>query len=661
MSALHKISRFSPFWLASVWSVILLAGFLPSIPQPAAVIGYLWKVEFVLATFILLTFVLALKFPKDKINLRKFDSREITRIILPLIFFTAWSGFSCIWAESSRNAVHHMLLWACYVLFYLLIRQISFSRKLLNVSFTTTGVVVSILGSLCLIEYFTTATEFSADVSVRYSKYAEAIAALLPVFIFLAIEKKRRNSILFGAVAIIGWLGIIFSLSRTQFLAGTIGVLIFAACIVLFGRQKISLKKAVIFAGLFICVTACSQVSVLTGNNSQQTTLNRFSNDERSQTSFALRFVFWNIALQSFEKNPILGVGGDNYVCDYDTARMAFAEKEPDNLQAAIYEDILPERAHNEFLQILSELGAVGALLFAWLLLGIAKCFLSARKKDISLLTLASLAGICAFFVSSTASSYSFRVPASGVCFFFLLALAVRGLLKAENEVEVIAEKNVGFDFLGIKPTFVAIGLIICAATLIFSAVRGVSLMYLQMALNDSDKSEIEADYQKAIALDEREGLFKYYYAMELYNDGRAAEAVPQMRFAIDRGISTSIAYFYLASAQINAKQMDEAEKTLTESIRLYPRSVFLRTFYAWLLKEEGKDAESTAEYEKSFEINPDQTKSWWLAQTEGTKKLNQKQTSGENYIRVMWLKPDMGVYALLDFQRQNNPKLLDR
>jgi len=50
------------------------------------------------------------------------------------------------------------------------------------------------------------------------------------------------------------------------------------------------------------------------------------------------------------------------------------------------YEAILPERSHNEYLQILAELGTVGFLLFAWLLFGIIKLLFGLRRKSVSLL-----------------------------------------------------------------------------------------------------------------------------------------------------------------------------------------------------------------------------------------------------------------------------------
>lgn len=658
MNKSFKFSKFSPFWLISMWAVIILAGFIPVIPQPAVVVGYFWRVEFFLSGFILLTLVCALRFPFKKITLRRFDRREVYLVIMPLVLFAVWSGLSCIWAETWRNAAHHTLLWMCYGLFYLLVREIIYKPQLFNLSLTTTGIVVSVLGILCAIEYFTTAAENSVNVSLRYSKYAEIIAVLLPVFAAIAVGKKRHNSLFFGIVSIVGWFGIIFSLGRTQFLAGLTGIFILGIIGALYCRQKISLRKAAALAGLIFLTTGVSQIS--TAENARQTTFQRFSVDKDGQASFKIRFLFWGIALENLRQNPISGVGADNFISGYDTARRDYSEKNPEDSQLVFYENILPERTHNEFLQILSELGMTGGVLLVWLLFGVGLLAFEARKKSNALPTIGALAGITAFLVSSLASSYSFRVPANGLCFFFLLAVAVKGLLKPKDNCKM-AEHQLNFNFSPSQSTFVLAGIIICVSMVIFSTVRGLSLMYLQKALQSSTPTEIEENYRKAIVFDEEEGLIRYYLALRLYESGRGEESIPQMRFAINRGICTSISYFYLAAAQIDARKNDDAERTLLESLRIYPKSAFLRTFYAVFLKDNGRHIESQIEYEKALQGNFIQAQSWWMVQTVGMKKLNSAANGDANLVTAPDLYPSDGAYALLDFQRRYNPKLLER
>lgn len=654
-----KLNSYSPFYLLAFWSLLLLANFVPTIPQPAVIIGYLWKVEFAFAGLIFVTLLIALKFPQREYNAPKVSKRELYRIILPVIAFTVWSGFSVIWAQSGRNALHHTLLWACYALFYILIRQIVARPKLLDISLKVAATVIAILGSLCLIQYLTTDYQNSAAVSLRYSKYAEVMAALLPLFIVSAIGAKNKHSFFFTTASTLGWLGIILSLGRTQFVSSLVGIFVLIVLVSIKSANKISLKKTFICGAFFVSIIAFSQIS-WTSDEAKQSTINRFSGDGQSQSSLQIRLLYWEIALESFRQHPFAGSGADNFSDDYNAARKKFADKNTGNSKINLYSEILPERAHNEYLQILAELGIVGGLIFGWLLCGIGSFLFALRGKTVSLLSLASLAGMAAFLVSSLASSYSFRVPANGVCFFFLLAIAADGIFK-NRALAAESERKYDFDFLKLKPALIGCGLLIGGAMLIFSAVRGISLMYLQAALESSEKIEAEINYQKAIAWDDQEPLFKYYYGVHLYNDKRADEAIPQIRFAVDRGISTSINYFSLAAAQTVARQNVEAEKTFAEALRVFPRSVFLRTAYSAFLKENNRDAEAETEFQKALQTDRQQALSWQIAHREGTEKLTKAGMSDRELLPAMSLQPNDAVYALIGFQLQNNPSLLQR
>lgn len=634
------------------WSLLLLASFLPSIPQPSSIIGYLWKTEFALALFLLTAIIFLYKISAE-IQINK---TEFNFIILPLLLFMLWSGISIFWAESVRNALHHTLLWGCYVVFYLLIRQMSAKPQFLDTSISIIGVVLIILGLACFLEYSATSAEFSGNVSLRFAKYAEAIAAIFVLFIPLALQKRRRNSIIFGVIAFIGWLTIIFSLSRTPFIAGLFGIIIFAAIIFFYKKNAISNPKAAIFIAAFLLITLVSQINF--SANPNQTTLKRLSGDEHSQMSSRVRLLIWGTALESFKQNPLFGIGAENFSTDYETARKYYSQNNPADNNLALYEEILPERVHNEFLQILAELGIVGISIFIWFLFGILRLAFSALNKRISFLTIASFAGICAFLLSSMASSYSFRVPANGVCFFFVLAVFAGSVLKFQTSK---AKESNHLQFtLPSAPIFAA-SIIVCFAMILFSAVRGTSLMYLQFALTNSEENQKELYFQKAIELDKTDPMIRYYYGLELYNSDKPNESLPHLQFAVENGISTSVAFFNLASAQTVAKQNDKAEKTFIDSLQTYPRSVFLYTAYASFLTENGETTKAEEYLKKAAEIDAAQARSWKIAFSEGMANLSQTEATDKQFVKTMELRPTEAIYALLDFQRQFRPNLVRR
>ena len=659
--SIKKTSKSAPLWIAAFWALILPANFIPIIPQPSVIIGYLWKVEFVFALFLLSVLFAGIKYLKSETSIFNFSKQEFYILILPVILFTLWSGISAFWADSPRNAVHHTLLWACYGIFYLLARTVVKDARLMEISLKVTGTVIFVLGVICLTEFFS--SEIIDEIfTFRYYKYAEALSVLLPIYAALVLRRKSRSTFILGITVTICWTIIVISLSRTAFLSSLAGISVFfALTIFLSGKNDLrkksgksgfglSLKKSLLFIGMLISVILLSQITIY-DKSEESTTITRLMGDNEAENTIQSRYLDWGIGFEMFKMNPAVGIGADNFVTSYRTAHEKFSQENPNSELVKLDETILPERAHNEYLQILAELGIVGSLFFIWFLFGIGSLLLEIfRQKKVSMISIGAFAGLAAFLVSSLASSYSFRVPANGVCFFFVLALAVEGLFKDKEKF--------AFDFAKIKPVFAYGSLAICFSMLIFSGVRGASLMYLKMS---SDDSQNEEKYlQTAHALDENDAMINYYYGFWLHKKDRSDEAVSYLRKAIDKGFATSISYHDLYTAQLTARRDLEAEQTLEEALRVFPKSVFLLTAYAAHLQKTDNFVKSNIELAKALEVKHSQAESWWIVQTEGTAKLNKKNEDG-NLVEVMELLPKGAIYSVLDFQRRNNPQLVKR
>ena len=654
--SVKKSKTSAPFWVAAFWALVLLANFVSVIPEPAAVIGYLWKVEFAFALFLMVALVFALKNSNAGKFRLNFSKQEFCTLVLPVVLFIIWSGVSMFWANAERNAAHHTLLWACYAIFYVLARIVVKDARLLDVSFKFTGVVIAVLSLACLTEYFSS-EKLTQLFTFRYYKYAEAFSVLLPVYAALALRKNSRGALVSGAIAAVCWTIIVISLSRTIFIAGLAGIGVFFV-IAIFRRFKrnsefgFSMKKAFLFVGFLSVITVMSQISFSGAANNENTTLKRFASGEHGQYTFQSRLLSWGIAFEMFKANPAFGSGADNFVTDYRAAHEIYSQNDPNNELLKIDEIVLPERAHNEYLQILAELGVVGTLFFLWFLFGIGGLLFAAfRQRKVSIVSAGAIAGIVAFLVSSMASSYSFRVPANGICFFFVLALAVEGLLKDKRKL--------AFDFAGIKPSFAYTSLAVCVLMIVFSGVRGTSLTFLQMSA--FNKETEQKYFQKAVALDETDALINYYYGLYLQSENLPDEAIPHLRKAIDNGLATSISYYQLYAAQVSARRDAQAEKTLEEALRVFPQSVFLLTAHAAHLQNTDNFVKAEIELAKATEINRPQAESWRIVQTEGAAKLNQNVGGEEDLVEVMELKPKNAIYSVLDFQRLNNPKLVSR
>jgi len=256
--------------------------------------------------------------------------------------------------------------------------------------------------------------------------------------------------------------------------------------------------------------------------------------------------------------------------------------------------------------------------------------------------TIASFCGLLAFLAASTVSSYSFRFPTNGLCFFFLLAIASKDVFGKELEL-----KKYNFPAMPI----IAIGFVVSISMIGFSTVRALSVLHFSNSQNTQDAAVAKTEIEKAIAIDPSEPVFRYYNAERIYRDRDYQAAVPEFRQAIDHGIATSPAYFDLLATLMCSGRNDDAARTFEEALRAYPRSVFLRTAHASFLKRMGQDAPAEVEYRYASNINEKQARSWQLAHDGGLETLAQVSRTDDRFASTFDLRPSSAPLALATFQ----------
>jgi O-antigen ligase len=641
MTISPPIRNFQGQILAS-WPLILLIGFGSIYLPTVAIVGYRWTVEISLAAFLLLVYLSGLRSASAQVD--SVPNSELLWIMIPIALLTLWSGLSVFWAASWRSATHHALLWGCYLSFYVFIRSAISDSKITRSFIVLAGIVLFAISLAGVTEFIGSPKPITALFTSRWYLYAEVIVMFLPIFAVTAIKDKPLRSFLWILNIAICWILVVATTSRIMFIAGISATVLFTLLVWL--RYPLSLVcwKWAAIAVVMIGFTLIPQLSRLQGERIALT--DRLSGtEEHSIQSARSRLLFWGMAIEGFRRSPLIGVGGDNYYSGYKFLRENYSLRYPANPVLEISEDFIPERAHNEYLQILCELGLVGGLLFAWLLFGIAYMFIRAIRNGASLLTLGALSGIAAFLVASAASSYSFRFPANGLCFFFLLAVAANGTFGKNGDDSAI-KFSPTFHWL-----FVAIGIAVSVAMIAFSVVRAVSINHLANFQNTKDKAVAEGEIKRAIAIDGEEPMFRFYFGEHLYLTGRYDEAIPQLRLGIDDGLATSPAYFELLAALMASGRNDEALTTFNEALRVYPRSVFLRTAYASFLKRIGETSRANVEYSNALAINEKQARSWQLAHDEGLERLAQVSRVDDTYASTFDLKPVSAPLSLANFQ----------
>ena len=136
---------------------------------------------------------------------------------------------------------------------------------------------------------------------------------------------------------------------------------------------------------------------------------------DSSKSHFSLgvgsnRHDFWRVAISRFEDRPLTGVGADNFAVDYMKERRSIEE---------------PSYPHSLWVMIVSQLGIVGATLFAAFLVAAGIAAVPRPRQDPATIAVggAALAGAVYFFVHASVDWF-WEIPALGAPALALLGMA---------------------------------------------------------------------------------------------------------------------------------------------------------------------------------------------------------------------------------------------
>ena len=626
--------------------LVLLANWLPFIPAWYTFV-HMWRVEIAASIFLSGIFVYLLR-NQDKL---KFDLQishdEYRYIILPLLAFIFWSLLSTIWAPYWKSAIHHSLIWVEYLAFYLLFRYADSQLKIGNKIFTLFAAILVLYALPAVAEYC--AFLFfggTTTIGIRFAKYGEQVVTILP-FVLLMLVRLRGRRFLIGAAAVTFlWLLIFCTFGRINYFLFAAVIASVSIALVASKPHRRYIPKFALVVLLFVLAPLPLQVFSFFSSSSVST-VDRFSNSDALNASNNFRKLMMSVSAEMIRENPIIGIGADNFGFEVNRYRAIYGAAHPEDVNLAAAEDQNPEHAHNEFLQIAAELGVVGALIFSWLLIGIAvMAFRSVgRIRSGSLAGFAAVTGIGAFLISSLVSAYSFRVMQNGIMFFFVLAIAVRATM-GDRQTEK-SRQPVVITRLKLQ-TAIAAGLVACIGLTIYSGLRVASVIVAEQAAATRTTQAALPLYELSMRLDDENPDVRQDLGLRLFRNKRYSDAIPFLESATSVGKATSADLSYLATARSLAGDQAGAEKTLSIAAALYPRSPFVLSKYASVLESNGKTAEADELLERASNINSRSARTWQVLINSGPKALSDMAARDSSYSAVMELKPQSSIYAVV-------------
>jgi O-antigen ligase len=233
---------------------------------------------------------------------------------------------------------------------------------------------------------------------------------LVPVPLVFAFSRYARGRQRWAAASAAAFMG------ATIFLSGSRGGMIaFALQVAVFlyflFRQRAAGRAAFLMAAfLVISLTSIAWI----GGSEVTARLSTMSASKHSDLANDTRFKIDRDTLHMFAQRPILGWGLGTFETVYPQFR-------------SFYTDLLVDKAHNDYLQLLAETGVMGFAIMIWFLVSAFRCAVPKIRNWPSevngAVALSAVIGITGILVHSFVD-FNLEIPANALLFYVLCATA---------------------------------------------------------------------------------------------------------------------------------------------------------------------------------------------------------------------------------------------
>ncbi|MBI4232710.1 oligosaccharide repeat unit polymerase [Candidatus Peregrinibacteria bacterium] len=361
---------------------------------------------------------------------------------------------------------------------------------------------------------------------------------------YLRGRRKRYLSLLIAAIVIL-----VLSGSRAGILAGVLGGFVYFAFHLKYVRK---VKIAKILLGILVSAVL---VVALSG---------RFSVTSDNFRSVQSRLVVWPATLEMLAKRPIIGYG-------IETFPLSFAKYADPKLLELERPDIIFDRAHNNILDILSQVGLIGLSYYLMVCFWLFKKFFQAMHKKKPEVKEEMIAVMSAFLAFFTANLFGFAVTAHLVIASFLLAyfLYLVSDRHTRKELKFLSRGAISKVLITIVTVFV-FGSIVFQN--LFIGIADYKAKAGFKALSKGDMSEVLINFSSAEQFWPNQSYYNYLLSELLIE---AKEWDVAMSYAEKGGKFTSYkdSYYFLLKAKIlsGKAQIDTAGKAFSKAYELAP------------------------------------------------------------------------------------------
>ncbi|MFN0158019.1 MAG: O-antigen ligase family protein [Bacteroidota bacterium] len=279
---------------------------------------------------------------------------------IPIVGFLIFAWCSLLYTASLHTSIAELLrLTACVMIFFTVQQLVSTKRDLQSLILVV-AILTAIVCSVGFVQYF-----FAEQLTLEFylgearrvgstlgnpSFLGGFIALVLPLFVSQALATHSNKRWFYGILAVCLGVLLLFTQSRSGIVATTVALIVLATFSTRGWRAVLPLLIAVVVAGTLVIVLFAPQLT------------QRFEEtfDYGPQSTLERRLFFWEAGVKAFQDAPLLGHG----IGTFERVMVQYRSPEYWIVKS---EDIVPH-AHNEFIELGTELGIIGLGLFGWLL-----------------------------------------------------------------------------------------------------------------------------------------------------------------------------------------------------------------------------------------------------------------------------------------------------
>ena len=516
---------------------------------------------------------------------------------LPIAVFGIFLILSLLWTVGTYDSLRELAIWGVYLAVFFLITSVVKTEKtvkLLLLSILSASFIASVYA---IFQFYNIDFSFwiqrggRSDIFSTFGNpnyLAGYLAPCIPVSVILLLLAKRwwKKSI-YGGFVVIPFIAILMTSTRGGWVALFVSLVVTLIISYRWLRSRCwKTNKILLPALLGILVFLAIMFSFPNLINQGKTNVaeRAVTATNFQQSTIKQRALMWLSSLEIIKENPFLGSGLGTYIISYPEAQGRVLSRESN--RAFIPSAVFTKHAHNEYLQIPSEIGIIGLILFIWIVVTfysrILRLKTRLRKEDRVYLVI--VIAISTAILTHSMFSFPFRIVQNGLLFWLCLGIVVvmtknRGLLKSEK---IVVEKEQAIEanpksarFCRVFTKRAAQVALVSGAIFVGSLVLNIFVADMHLTrgrmwgiLGESEKSRKELE--KARQMDPYNGQICRFLG-ELYNElGEYERAIDTFQQARLNWVYPHL-YSNLGYAHYELWQLDKAGQALEKNIYIHP------------------------------------------------------------------------------------------